>query len=239
LIPNRFPEPVFFRFLDDAFRIVESQEHVATTKIVRDLTEQDLLERMLERSKPGELEPALHYLLSTPFRYPPLRYGSRFGSVIEPSLFYASLDQNTCLAECAYYRFVFWFDMKSPPPNPVATQHTVFSVQLLSNLCVDLRASEYDAIRNDLRSATSYEYTQALGARLRQAGAEIVVFQSARCSGDNIAAYTQSTFNSGPKDQEQWNSELTSESVLFRGPNGLFRFQHSDFAGEDGCLLRV
>ena len=129
--------------------------------------------------------------------------------------------------------------MKSPPPNPVATQHTVFSVQLLSDLCVDLRASQYDAVRNDLRSTASYECTQALGAELRQAGAELVIFQSARCSGDNIAAFTQSAFSSGPKDQEQWNSELTSESVLFSAPNRLFRFHHTDFSGKDGRLLRV
>ena len=123
---SRFPATTFGSFCGEVVRIVESQEQVATTRIVGNLAEQDLLEHMLEDSKPGSIDPGLHYLLSTPFRYPPLRHGSRFGSTLEPSLFYASMDLRTCLQECAYYRFIFWYDMASPPPNPVTTQHTVF-----------------------------------------------------------------------------------------------------------------
>ena len=65
-----------------------------------------------------------HYLLATPFRYPPLPYGSRFGSRFEPSLFYGARSASTALAESAYYRFVFWSGMATPPPAPLtyATQ---------------------------------------------------------------------------------------------------------------------
>lgn len=99
-------------------RMVESQAQVATLQLVDNLAEQALLEELLESSKPPLPEAAepLHYLLKTPFRYPPLRWGSRFGSVHEPSLFYAAQRLETAMAEAAYYRFVLWNGMAVPPP---------------------------------------------------------------------------------------------------------------------------
>src|SRR5688500_8455099 len=77
----------------EVLRLVESQEQVATNRLVDTLSEQALLEEPLEATKPPvplAAAPTLDYLLSTPFRYPPLRHGSRFGRRTEPSLFYAS-----------------------------------------------------------------------------------------------------------------------------------------------------
>jgi hypothetical protein len=239
LTASPFPATTFSAFSGEVVRIVESQEQVATTRIVGNLAEQDLLEHMLEENKPGSIDPGLHYLLSTPFRYPPLRHGSRFGSTLEPSLFYASLELRTCLQECAYYRFIFWYDMASAPPNPITTQHTVFRVELRSDRCVDLQANAYDGIRPQLQSAVSYETSQALGSHLRQEGGQLLVFASARGPGSNAAAYTTAVFASAPGGQELWNSELRSDLVLLRGAGGLFRFPLSQFAGDDGRLLRV
>lgn len=236
---GRFPTTVLRSFSGEVVRIVESQEQVATTKIVGNLAEQDLLEHMLEDNKPGSLDPGLHYLLSTPFRYPPLKHGSRFGSTLEPSLFYASMELRTCLQECAYYRFIFWYDMASPPPNPVATQHTVFRVELLSDRCVDLQSSAYNGIRSEIQSAISYATSQALGSHLRREGARMLIFASSRGPGTNAAVYTTEVFASAPGGQELWNSELSSQLVLLRGTGGLFRFPLSQFAGDDGRLLRV
>ena len=72
---------------------MESQEQVATNRLVATLAEQDLLESMLEASKPPlpKGTARLDYLLATPFRYPPLPHGSRFGGRHEPSLFYAGV----------------------------------------------------------------------------------------------------------------------------------------------------
>ena len=113
-------------------RLVESQEQVATNSLVRTLAEQALLEDLIEASKPRVPGPAvgLHYLLATPFRYPPLPWGSRFGRRFEPSLFYAARGIDTVLAECAYYRFVFWSGMAEPPPAPLDTRHTLFSASI-------------------------------------------------------------------------------------------------------------
>ena len=114
-----------------ALRLVESQEQVATVRLVG-LAEQAVLEDLLEASKPRLPRPAahLHYLLSTPFRYPPLKYGSRFGRRTEPSLFYGSRALSAVLAEAAYYRFVFWSGMQTAPTKPLATQHSLFSTKI-------------------------------------------------------------------------------------------------------------
>ena len=62
------------------WRMVESQEEIATNALVDTLEEQAALEYLLDATKPRRSGlDDLHYLLATPFRYPPLRHGSRFG----------------------------------------------------------------------------------------------------------------------------------------------------------------
>ena len=56
---------------------------IATRKLVDSLAEQELLEKLLEGAKPPAPGARVHYLLSTPFRYPPLPHGSRFGRATE------------------------------------------------------------------------------------------------------------------------------------------------------------
>ena len=77
----------------DLWRAVEAQHRVSTMVLVDTLDEQALLEHILDDSKPG-LEAAaqreLHYLLFTPFRYPPLPRGSRFRAPGEPGVFYGA-----------------------------------------------------------------------------------------------------------------------------------------------------
>lgn len=236
---SEFPDPSFESFSGSVVRIVESQEQVATTKIVDTLAEQDALESMLEACKPGQLRSGLHYLLSTPFRYPPLHWGSRFGRRFEPSLFYASLSLETCLRECAYYRFLFWQDMEVPPPGSIETQHTVFRVALETSKCVDLCASTYSEWHDDIRHPSSYSVTHALGTSLRDCGTELLLFASARGEGRNVAAYTPDVFASRPFDQSLWNSQVMPTVVYLQGPEGVFHFSLEEFAGADGRLLRA
>ena len=69
----------------DPWRAVEGQHVISTRKLVDTDDEQRVLEELLEGSKPPLRpdESELHYLLFTPFRYPPLRWGSRFGTRAE------------------------------------------------------------------------------------------------------------------------------------------------------------
>ena len=70
-------------FEGDAWRVVESQQLIGMRKLVDSAAEHELLEELIDGAKPSpRREPefdGVHYLLATSFRYPPLRYGSRFG----------------------------------------------------------------------------------------------------------------------------------------------------------------
>ncbi len=207
------------------FRLVESQEQVATNQLVRSLDRQAILENMLEQTKPC-LRPGtelLHYLLATPFRYPPLRHGSRFGSRSEPSLFYGSQAIPTVLAEAAYYRFVFWYGMTVPPNGKLDTQHTLFDVPYATSSGLRLQASPFDCHRKALANPSDYRASQALGAAMREAGIEAFEFLSARdpFAGINVALFTpRALAATQPASQEPWLCELTAEYVRFRAGRG-------------------
>lgn len=220
----------------EVLRLVESQEQVATSRLVGTLAEQELLETMIEASKPPLPSGAqqLHYLLSTPFRYPSLRYGSRFGGRDEPSLFYAARGLRTVLAESAYYRFVFWQGMSRPPPAPLRTRHTLFGARLRARRAFSLQLSPFDAYRTRLASRDDYDATQRLGRALREAGADAIEYFSARDAeqGINVALFTPTAFSRPQLTfSEEWLCETRPDQVSFyaRPERGLHRFPLSQF----------
>ncbi len=210
----------------DCLRLVESQEQVATTHLVDDLAEQALLEDLLESSKPprrpGTEE--LHYLLATPFRYPPLPHGSRFGSRLEPGIFYAALGADTALAECAYYRFVFWTAMRTAPASArLLTQHTLFSARYRGTRAIQLQAPPCAEHEPTLRHPSDYGPTQRLGRALREAGIDLIHYRSARdpAGGLNLALFDPAALAScRPRNPEPWLCETRADRVVFSGPRG-------------------
>ena len=204
----------------EILRLVESQEQVATNRLVSTLAEQELLEAMLEASKPPlpKGTARLDYLLATPFRYPPLPYGSRFGGRHEPSLFYAARTVTTVLAESAYYRLVFWQGMKTLPPAPLRTQHTLFGAKLRARRGYALHQPPFDRYRTVLASREDYGPTQALGRHLRDAGADAIEYVSARDAdeGLNVALYAPAAFGqTRPTFKEEWLCETRADEVSF------------------------
>jgi hypothetical protein len=206
-------------------RLVESQEQVATVHLVSTLARQELLEEMLEEVKPPLVPGSekLHYLLKTPFRYPPLEHGSRFGGPHEPSLFYGSLTTPTVMAEAAYYRFVFWHGMATPPPDNITTQHTLFGARYLSKHGLKLTNVPFAEYKKVLTDPAIYQPTQELGVLLRRAGIEAFEYTSARDpnSGTNVALFTPRTLTRRrPVFQDGWLCELTAEQVYFSSKHG-------------------
>jgi len=167
-------------------RIVESQEQIATNNIVDDLHEQAILESLLDKTKPPVPASAqhLHYLLYTPFRYPPLKYGSRFGSRFEPSLFYGSRTITTALAETAYYRLLFWTGMREPPEQ-LTTQHTAFTTAIHTTQGIQLQSPPFSKYQKNLTSKSSYLETQMLGRAMRKNGIDAFEYISTRNNTGN------------------------------------------------------
>ncbi|MBC8087414.1 MAG: RES family NAD+ phosphorylase [Phycisphaerae bacterium] len=219
-----------------AWRVVEAQHHVSTRKLVSSAEEQELLEELLERSKPPAVAPAqLHYLLTTPFRYPPLRHGSRFGSRHETGVWYGAQQVKTALSEIAYYRFVF-LEGTSANLGTLTTQLTAFSVAVRSSDAVDLTRPPFDQHRGEISSPTDYASSQALGTAMREAGVECCFYTSARSAdaGTNIAVFSPAVFRRArPRAFETWQlvSTVTSvelskrdyfERVLYEFPRAMF-----------------
>ncbi|MEH6469939.1 MAG: RES family NAD+ phosphorylase [Halopseudomonas sp.] len=243
-------EPGWQKLLSQAFpvlisgtlyRLVESQEQVATSALVDDLDEQAILEQLLEATKP-RLRPGtehLHYLLAAPFRYPPLPWGSRFGRSFEPSLLYGALTERTCLAESAFYRLVFWSGMQTPPASGrLQTQHTLFSANYYSHQSVRLQGPIFEAGLDQLCHPAQYQQPQMLGSQMRSQGVEAFEYPSARCPehGLNVALFEPRALTSrAPESQSAWIGDTQADYVAFSSGKTLHKFA-SELFKIDGQL---
>ena len=193
------------------WRAVESQHQLSTRKLVDTAAEQELLEELIDGAKPPAptalAGSTLHYLLTTPFRYPPLRHGSRFGTRSERGIWYGSESRTTAFAEVAYYRFVF-LEGSAADLGDVVTDLTLFRVPARTRHGVDLSRRPFDAHARTIASPVTYTQTQALGAAMRGAGVELVRYPSARDpgGGTNVAAFgPQVVGRAKPRDFEHWH----------------------------------
>ncbi|HVS66489.1 MAG TPA: RES family NAD+ phosphorylase [Thermoanaerobaculia bacterium] len=210
------------------WRVVEAQHVVSTRKLVDTAAEQALLEELLERAKPPlPPEPEavraprraratrLHYLLVTPFRYPPLRHGSRFGTRAERGIWYGADALPTALAEVAYYRLVF-LEGTEADLEPILVDLSAFRVRVRTRAGVDLRRPPFSAHEAEVSSPVSYAASQALGRVLREAGVEAFRYRSARDvgGGANIALFTPAAFAARePEPPETWYCVATRAAV--------------------------
>ena len=227
-------------------RLVESQEHVATMSMVDTLDEQALLEDMLEGSKPpysadtsSDNLAKYDYLLKSPFRYPPLKWGSRFGQTHERSLFYGATNATTVLAESAYYRFIFWYSMHSdqsitPPKAMINTQHSMFAADYQTERGIQLQAPPFNEYQTSLTHPQDYSASQTIGTAMRNADVQAFEYTSARDEqqGTCVALFTIEAMKSKkPKNLTRWQCQLTADEVSFKqvGQREVIRFALEGF----------
>ena len=204
--------------------MVEDQHRYGTSKLVGGHAgEQVLLEELIDRVKPPlPDEPAfvgMSYLLKTPFRYPPLRHGSRFGSIEERGIWYGARAVATVLAEVAFYRLLFLQGTAATIAH-VETSHMAYAVWVAARRAVDVGRPAFDAVRNAVLDPESHAAGRALGRALREAGAEVVVYPSVRdpAEGENIGVLDPGAFASKEPVQgseQAWRCATTPERVTF------------------------
>lgn len=219
------------------FRLVSSQEQAATLSLVDTLAEQAVLEQLLEGTKPAvpQVADSLHYLLKAPFRYPPLKWGSRFGGVHEPGIFYGGCTIEVCLAESAFYLLLFWQSIAAPPVKPLLrSAHTLFSVGYHTKRGVCLQLAPFAQYQAELTSKTSYQHTQQLGSAMRAAGVELFEYRSARSepAADCVGLFSATAFSARqPNQSSQWLCELSAEQVAFKqnGDTQVYQFKATQF----------
>lgn len=162
------------------WRMVEAQHIASTLKLVDDADEQDLLESLLEESKPPRPEDTdgLHYLLASPFRHGTRRGGSRFRAVTDPGVFYGAGSVRTACAELGYWRWRFLRDaVDLDQLEPVA--HTAFRTAMATTV-VDLREPPFDRDAAHWTHPLDYGATQAFARVARAAEVGGILYRSVR-----------------------------------------------------------
>lgn len=164
----------------ELWRAVEAQHVAATTRLADNLAEHEVLEDILEATKPHR--PAgttdLHYPLATPFRYPPWGSGSRFRAATDPGVFYGADEQRTACAELGYWRWKFLTDSAGLEElGPVS--HTVFRSRIDAR-AVDLRQKPFSRHAGKWTDPDDYTATQTFGRVARDARIELIRYQSVR-----------------------------------------------------------
>lgn len=162
------------------WRMVEAQHIASTMKIVDTRDEQDLLEALLESSKPAPPAAAqqLDYLLATPFRYDSLRGGSRFRGAADPGVFYGAESVRTAAAELGFWRWKFLKDAADLERlEPVA--HTAFKADVATTT-VDLRLEPFAKDEATWKHPSDYAATQAFARVAREANVGAILYPSVR-----------------------------------------------------------
>lgn len=203
-----------------AWRGVEAQHVVSTMRLVDTPDEQDLLERLLELSKPA-LPPThrpKHYLLTTPFRYSPA-HASRFRPAHAKGQWYGAQTIETACAEVAYWRYRFILDSAGLANEALLTEHTFFQ-GAIAGLAIDLTAPPWDESRSVWTRGDDYAGTHAVAAEAQRRGVQWLVYESVRAPGQRCAVVFDPDCLSEPPagldaTMQTWHCKATGTSVMF------------------------
>ena len=196
--------------------MVESQYLFSTRPLVDSDAEHQVLEELIEAHKPRTPR-GPHYLLTTPFRYKPLRHGSRFGTRAEEGIWYGSVELRTAFAEVAYYRLLF-LEGTSADLSPLRVALSAFRAAFRADRGVDLTRPPFSEYAARISSPVAYEPAQQLGREMRADGVEAFRYRSARDreGGANLALFTPKPFGAGkPTVPQMWSCWATPERVEF------------------------
>ncbi len=208
------------RFKRSVWRMVEAQHVASTMKLVDSAAEQDILEGIIEESKPPLPEEArdLDYLLAAPFRYTTFPPGTRFRSPTDPGVFYGAASVRTAAAEVGYWRWKFLgetvgLDRLGP------AQHTAFKVPIDAS-GLDLRKPPFDRDANVWMNPRDYSATQAFACVAREAAIEAIIYQSVRDPDPSwcAALLTPRAFavKRPINAMQTWQLVVTREEVIWR-----------------------
>ncbi len=201
----------------DGYRVVEDQQYISTRPLVDTDAEHDLLEQMIEESKPPKPADCSvdDYLLFTPFRYPPLRDGTRFGKITERSPFYGAESLMAALAEKAYRIEMFDRDTTANFPNRNLS-YTSFKFAAQASTCLNVLLPPFDVFKAEIHDPQSHDVGQELGTEIRQCGIQACIFESARCPNENnMAIFDPSIFTRPSYEQQQWSCLIGQMEITF------------------------
>ena len=210
----------FRSYAGDCWRLVESQHRVSTLRLVDTLEEQELLEGIIERTKPPVPPECRHldYLLSTPFRYGSVYpHGSRFrlaGRTL--GVYYAAEAVRTAVAEMVFYRYLFHAESPGTPWPDNAAEYTAFSARLATGRMLDLTEPPLSADGPAWAHKTDYSACQAFADAAREAGGDLIRYHSVRDTegGINLAVLACPVFaRARPLVRQTWRILIGESSA--------------------------
>lgn len=214
------------------WRGVEAQHVIATMKLVDSVAEQQLLEELLERSKPA-LPPAArtsHYLIATPFRYRPA-HASRFRPAGAPGLWYGAEELQTACAEVAYWKWRFLVDSSGLAAGALHTQHTFFRAQVAGR-CINLVGRPWIATRAQWQHPSDYGACHRLAAAAHTHGVDWIRYASVRRAGGVcgvVLAPTALVLEPG-HPQQTWACKTTRSQVFLQHEGTAWGFDAAAWA---------
>ncbi|MEP6657629.1 MAG: RES family NAD+ phosphorylase [Betaproteobacteria bacterium] len=216
------------------WRAVEAQHVASTMPLVDSIEEQHILERLLDDTKPPVPMAAarLHWLLFTPFRYPPPPGGSRFRGPNDPGVFYGADEIRTACAELGYWRWRHLSDSPALDAMPTKPQ-TVFKVRIATQT-VDLREKPFARDRLHWTEPQDYSTCQRFARTARDAGVGAIRYESVRDPkhGAGCAVLSPIAFApSVPLEQQTWMLSVARDRVVWQRTHAL-RVEEHEFAAK-------
>lgn len=215
-----------------AWRGVEAQHVVATMRLVDTPAEQDLLEQLLEASKPPPPKTARpkHYLLTTPFRYRP-QHASRFRPPHARGQWYGADSLQAACAKVAYWRHRFLMDSEGLRTEVLLTEHSFFQGRVRGR-AVDLMALPWLQCRALWTHSSDYSATQAVAAAAEERAVQWTAYESVRAPGSRCAVVFDAAALLEPtggldRTLQTWRCKTTRQSVMFAGPGTSFVWSFS------------
>ncbi|MBC5783460.1 RES family NAD+ phosphorylase [Ramlibacter sp. USB13] len=213
----------------ELWRGVEAQHRVATMRLVDNLAEQELLEQLLEASKPP-LPPGARtrdYLLFTPFRYAS-PWPSRFRRPHEPGAWYGADEPATVAAELAHWRWTFFMDSDGLRETQLVTEHTFFRARFAGRE-LDLTQAPWAQHREQWRHPDDYAACQQLAAAARalEPPVQAIRYESARREGGLCQVVFDVQALALPRQhlQQTWVCKTTAALVLLSHDDGRYEFR--------------
>lgn len=212
----------------DLWRGVEAQHRVATMRLVDDLGEQELLEQLLEDSKPRHSSTAgeKHYLLSTPFRYVSA-WPSRFRMPNHPGAWYGADAPSTVAAETAYWRWRFFMDSEGLREEQVMSELTFFLARFTGTE-LDITVPPWNRHRDTWRNPDDYGACHELAGQVRALVPPVqsIRYESARIEGSTcqVVFDVQSLYIMNPGHQQTWVCKTTRERVMLSHDSDILQF---------------
>lgn len=213
-----------------AWRGVETQYVSSRLQLVDSHAEHDVLEALLETSKPAlpsVKTQSQHFLLFTPFRYTP-QHPSRFRALGHLGIWYGARELEAACAEVAYWRMRFILDSAGLSQRRLTTHHTFFKAAV-EGKGLDLTLPPWNTFEDAWKNTRDYAETQRLAAAAETAGIQVIQYASVRAPGRTcFAVFTPEALSepAGGLDpsRQRWTCTATRDRVLMTQEGGGMRF---------------